>query len=81
MIRGHNLVVPMFDERKSWSKEERFFIRKSIGWALRGIANAFNVEQDVVFGFLKKYKERMFPLTFREGSRKLPQAYINQLSS
>lgn len=63
------LVVPMFDEGLRWSKEERFFIRKAIGWALREIAS---VEPEAVFQFVKQYKYRMSGLTFREGSRKLP---------
>ena len=32
------LAVPMFDEGRTWTKDERFFIRKAIGWALRELA-------------------------------------------
>ncbi len=63
------LAVPMFEEGTHWSKEERFFIRKSIGWAIREIAN---VEPEVAFNFVKRYKSEMSGLTFREASRKLP---------
>lgn len=63
------IIVPMFDEGMHWSKEERFFIRKAIGWALREIAN---VEPEVAFDFIKQYKYKMSGLTFREASRKLP---------
>lgn len=63
------IIVPMFDEGMRWSKEERFFIRKAIGWSLREIAN---VEPEVAFEFIKRYKHKMSGLTFREASRKLP---------
>lgn len=66
------IVVPMFDEGTHWSKEERYFIRKAIGWALREIAN---VEPEVAFGFIKQYKHRMSGLTFREAGRKLPEKF------
>lgn len=64
-----NIIVPMLDENKNWSKEERFFIRKAIGWGLREIAN---VEPEVTFDFIRQYKHKMSGLTFREASRKLP---------
>ena len=65
-------AVPMFDEGMHWSKSERFFIRKAIGWALREIAN---VEPEVAFEFIKRYKHKMSGLTFREASRNLPENY------
>jgi len=66
------IIVPMFDEGVHWSKEERFFVRKAIGWALREIAN---VEPEVAFKFIKQYKSKMSGLTFREASRNLPKDY------
>ena len=67
-----DIIIPMFNENKNWSKEERFFIRKSIGWALREIAN---VEPEIVFNFVKQYKHNMSGLTYREATRKLPTKY------
>ena len=63
------IIIPMLDEDKNWSKEERFFIRKAVGWSLREIAN---VEPEVAFNFVKRYKHNMSGLTFREATRKLP---------
>ena len=71
------IIVPMFDEGTHWSKEERFFIRKAIGWALREIAN---VEPEVAFEFIKQYKYKMSGLTFREASRNLPENYQKRLA-
>ena len=59
------------------SKEERFFIRKAIGWALREIAN---VEPEIVFKFIKQYRDKMSGLTFREASRKLPEKFRRLLN-
>lgn len=72
------LAVPMFDEGKDWSPEERFFIRKAIGWVLREIAQ---VEPEVAFEFLRQNKNSMSGLTFREGSRKLPTKLKGRLGS
>lgn len=63
------LATPMFEEKKEWSKEERFFIRKAIGWTLREIAQK---QPQIVFKFIKKHKDKLSGLTFHEGSRKLP---------
>lgn len=63
------IVIPMFQEGSNWSKEERFFVRKAIGWALRELAPR---KPQVVFSFLKEYRDHMSGLTFKEGSRKLP---------
>jgi len=71
------IIVPMFDEDMHWSKEERFFVRKAIGWALREIAN---VEPEVAFKFIKQYKHKMSGLTFREASRKLPEKFRRLLN-
>jgi len=72
------LVIPQFQEGKDWSKEERFFIRKSIGWALRELAPQ---KPTIVFNFVKKYKPQMSGLTFREATRKLHQNMQNQLKN
>ena len=71
------IILPMFDEGVHWSKEERFFIRKAIGWALREIAN---VEPEIVFKFIKQYRDKMSGLTFREASRKLPEKFRRLLN-
>jgi 3-methyladenine DNA glycosylase AlkD len=63
------LALPMFDEGKGWSKDERFFIRKAIGWTLREIA-AWNPQ--FVFDFVQRHRDRMSGLTLREATRKLP---------
>ncbi|MBZ0309269.1 MAG: DNA alkylation repair protein, partial [Anaerolineae bacterium] len=46
------IVVPMFQEGKHWSKEERFFIRKAIGWALRELAPK---RPEIVYNFVQQY--------------------------
>jgi 3-methyladenine DNA glycosylase AlkD len=66
------LAVPMFDEDQAWTKEERFFIRKAIGWALRELAPK---RPALVQEFVREYRERMAGLTFREATRKLPDAH------
>lgn len=63
------IVVPMFNEGEQWSKEERFFIRKAIGWTLRELSKS---RPELVFNFIKRHKDEMSGLTFREGSRNLP---------
>lgn len=63
------LTVPMFNEGKDWSKEERFFIRKAIGWSLRELAQA---RPDLVFDFVQQHRHAMSGLTLREATRKLP---------
>lgn len=72
------LAFTMFEEKKEWSKEERFFIRKAIGWTLREIAQK---QPEVVYSFIKKHKHQMSGLTYREGSRKLPSHLQAQLKS
>ena len=66
------LAVPMFDEGKDWAKEERFFIRKAIGWALRELATR---RPELVHDFVRQHREQMSGLTFREATRKLPAEY------
>ena len=66
----------MFQGGTDWSKEERFFIRKAIGWALRELAPR---RPELVYDFLKTYHHQMSGLTFKEGSRKLPLELQNKL--
>ena len=54
---------------KLQNKRARFFIRKAIGWVLREMSQK---QPEVVFQFLKENKNQMSGLSFREGSRKLP---------
>jgi 3-methyladenine DNA glycosylase AlkD len=51
-------------------KRARFFIRKAIGWTIREISQK---DPNTAFDFLKKHKGEMSGLSFREGSRKLPE--------
>ena len=71
------LAIPMFKEEENWSKEERFFIRKAIGWVLREIAQK---EPKIVFDFVKQYGDQMSGLTFREATRKLPEEMQKNLN-
>ena len=58
--------------------EKEFFIRKAIGWALRECVKHY---PEKVFEFIRENKEQMSGLTFREGSRKLPEAMRKKLGS
>ncbi len=57
-------------------KRARFFIRKAIGWVIREMARK---DQKTAFNFLKKYKNEMSGLSFRDGSRKLPKKWQEKL--
>jgi 3-methyladenine DNA glycosylase AlkD len=70
------LVVTMFNEDKRWGKDERFFIRKAIGWTLREIA-AKNPQ--FVFEFVLQYRDQMSGLTLREATRNLPEDFKARL--
>jgi 3-methyladenine DNA glycosylase AlkD len=72
------LAVPMFDEGEDWTKDERFFIRKAIGWALREISK---VQPEWVVTFVRQHRAAMSGLTFREGTRNLPDEYAQQLNT
>lgn len=63
------ITVPMLNEGKSWTKEERFFIRKAIGWALRELASK---QPELVLDYVRQHQQEMSGLTFREATRKLP---------
>lgn len=56
--------------------EKEFFIRKAIGWSLREMSKT---DPESVLEFIKKYQDKMSGLTFKEGSRKLPQQLRKQL--
>lgn len=66
------ITVPMFVEGKTWSKDERFFIRKAIGWALRELSEK---QPQWVHDFAVQYRDQMSGLTFKEATRKLPAEY------
>jgi 3-methyladenine DNA glycosylase AlkD len=50
------------------SHEKEFFIRKAIGWALREYSYT---APDAVKKFLLKHKQRLSPLSFKEGAKQL----------
>lgn len=70
------IVTPMFDEGKVWSADERFFIRKAVGWALRELATR---RPDLVVDFVQRQRGRMSGLTLREATRKLPDEWKQRL--
>ena len=70
------IVVPMFDEGSGWTKDERFFIRKAIGWALRELATR---QPDFVLAFVQQHRDQMSGLSFHEATRKLPAELKAQL--
>jgi 3-methyladenine DNA glycosylase AlkD len=70
------MAVPMFNEGQGWSKDERFFIRKAMGWALRELATC---QPEWVLRFVQKYQSEMAGLTYREATRKLPPEFQEQL--
>lgn len=63
---------------KEEAKRARFFIRKAIGWTLREMSQK---KPDIVFKFIKRNKELMSGLTFREASRKLPPALVKKMEN
>jgi 3-methyladenine DNA glycosylase AlkD len=73
-----HLAVPMFYEGEAWTKDERFFIRKAIGWTLREIGK---VRPEWVVAFVGQHRAAMSGLTFREGTRNLPDEYTQQLNT
>lgn len=71
------LAVPMFREGEQWSKEERFFIRKAIGWVLRELSKA---NPELVYEFVRQHRHEMPGLTFREATRRLPAEYADRFT-
>jgi 3-methyladenine DNA glycosylase AlkD len=72
------IVTPMFAEGADWSKDERFFIRKGIGWALREIGKQ---RPEWVADFAAAHRSAMSGLTFREATRNLPPEIAARLES
>ena len=62
------IVVPQLQEGKSWSKEERFFIRKATGWALRECSKR---KPEWIVDFVNRHRAKLSGLTFREATRNL----------
>ena len=58
----------LFAYIEKMSAEKEFFIRKAIGWALREYSKS---EPERVVRFLQKNKNRLSPLSVREGSKHL----------
>lgn len=65
-----------FKEQNLLKSRAKFFIRKAIGWSLREIAQK---DPKSAYSFLKKNKDKMSGLSFKEGSRKLPDKYLKKL--
>lgn len=70
------IVVPQLNEGKDWSKDERFFIRKAIGWALRECSKH---KPEWIVGFVNRHRARMSSLSLREATRKLPSEWAAQI--
>ncbi len=64
------------NQDKLQNKRAKFFIRKAIGWTLREMSQK---DPKVVFEFLKANKNKMSGLSFREGSRKLPESFRKKI--
>jgi 3-methyladenine DNA glycosylase AlkD len=62
---------------KEQLSDREFFIRKAIGWGLRELSKS---DPSAVYGFIYKYKDHMSGLTFREGSRRLPEHLRQKLN-
>lgn len=71
------IAAPMLEEGKTWTKDERFFIRKAIGWALRELCKH---HPDWVVDFVNRHHARMSGLTLREATRKLPLEWVGRLA-
>lgn len=56
--------------------EERFFIRKALGWTLRDVCRS---DPAAVVAFVTANRERMSGLTLREATRRLPAAHRRRL--
>jgi len=65
-----------FTEQNLLKSRAKFFIRKAIGWTLREMSAK---DPQIVYKFLRKNKNKMSGLSFREGSRNLPQHLKDKL--
>ena len=63
------LAIPMLAEKE-------FFIRKAIGWVVREVSKK---RPELTFEFLKENLKDLSPLTFKEGSRLLPEEKLSIL--
>ncbi|MDX2137417.1 MAG: DNA alkylation repair protein [Chloroflexota bacterium] len=70
------IAAPMLDEGKDWSKDERFFIRKATGWALRELASR---KPELVVDFVQRHRAKLSGLTYREATRRLPPEWAGRL--
>jgi 3-methyladenine DNA glycosylase AlkD len=68
--RFARIAAPMLDERE-------FFIRKAIGWVLREVSKK---RPALVFDFFRAHGDRASPLTWREGTKYLPDAMNAKLA-
>lgn len=71
-----DVTVHQFNEPTDWTKDERFFIRKAIGWALRERSKA---KPDSVVKYVNRFGKKMSGLTYKEATRNLPQAFVKKL--
>jgi 3-methyladenine DNA glycosylase AlkD len=71
-----DLVNDSFAEKNLLKSRAKFFIRKAIGWSLREMVQK---DPESAFNFLKENKDKMSGLSFKEGSRKLPDEYKGRL--
>ena len=71
------LAQTQFPQEKQMETQERFFIRKAIGWALRERVVA---DPNSIFQFVTKFQDQISSLTYREATRKLPSEYQTKLS-
>jgi 3-methyladenine DNA glycosylase AlkD len=64
------LAVPMLGEKE-------FFIRKAIGWVLRDVTRK---RPELTFAFVEQHGAKMSGLTYREATRRLPEALQKKLA-
>jgi 3-methyladenine DNA glycosylase AlkD len=70
------LAVDHLEDQRRWrgappTPEERFFIRKALGWALRDASQARPAD---VAAFVRRHRARLSGLTVREATRRLGAA-------
>ncbi|MEM7048625.1 MAG: DNA alkylation repair protein [Acidobacteriota bacterium] len=82
------LLIPLREGRGDWPRfsryadhlleEKEFFLRKAIGWVLR---EASQKTPDKVAAWVRSRLDRMSGLTFREGTRRLPEEVQAELKA
>lgn len=75
------LADGQLEDQARWRKakptpEERFFIRKALGWTLRDVCRS---DPAAVEAFVRANRPRMSGLTLREATRRLPAAHRRRL--